>query len=175
MRKLSLLLLVLILLLAGCSNVEGTSEAGNEEEGNEGNQGNQEIKGYEFVYNDINIAMYDEATSTLESLGKEMDYFEAESCAFQGMDKIYTYGGFELHTHEIEGNDYISSIIFLDDSVSTKEGIYLYSSLDNVLEAYGEDYSEEHGLYTYELEDSKLSFLIEDDEVTSIEYMAIAE
>lgn len=172
MRKLSLLLLVLILMLAGCSSVEGTSEAG----GNDAiEENNQEVNGYEFEYDGITMAMYNEAAPILEGLGDEMDYFEAESCAFQGMDKIYTYGGFELHTHEIDGVDYVSSIIFLDDSVSTKEGIYLYSSLEDVLEAYGDNYSEEYGLYTFEKEDSKLSFLIEDDEVTSIEYMAVAE
>lgn len=165
MRKLSLLLLVVFLMLTACSNVD--SSIGKDE--------NQVVKGYDFEYNGITMGMYDEAAPILEDLGKEMHYFEAESCAFQGMDKIYTYGGFELHTHEMDEVDYVSSIIFLDDSVSTAEGIYLYSKLDDVLEIYGDNYFEEHGLYKYELGDSKLLFLIEDDEVTSIEYMAIVD
>ncbi|WBW98594.1 hypothetical protein [Oceanirhabdus sp. W0125-5] len=104
-----------------------------------------------------------------------MDYFEAPSCAFEGMGKVYTYSGFELHTYEISGVDYVAGVIFLDDSVSTKEGIYLYSKLDEVLEAYGQNYTESNGLYTYKLDKHKISFLVENDEVVSIEYMATAE
>ncbi|HHT51501.1 MAG TPA: hypothetical protein GXZ78_08600 [Eubacteriaceae bacterium] len=167
MKKI-IMLLVIVLLFVGCSNGENT--AGPVNNGEE-----QQSKGFEFVYNGITIRMYDEASQILEGLGEEVDYFEAESCAFQGMDKIYTYGPFELHTHEIDGIDHVSSIIFLDDSISTKEGIYLFSSLDEVLQAYGDNYTEEHGLYTYEMGNSKLLILIEDDEVVSIEYMAKTE
>ena len=91
------------------------------------------------------------------------------------MDKVYTYSGFELHTYEIDGVDYVASILFLDDSVSTKEGIYLYCSLDDVLSAYGDSYTKGLGLYTYELDKSQISFLIENDEVVSIEYNMATE
>lgn len=163
--------LLLALFLLGCSNGDDTSGPVNSEGKKE-----QENNGFGFIYKDTSIKMYDEAAPILDKLGKEVDYFEAESCAFQGMDKIYTYGAFELHTHEIEGVDHVSSIIFLDDSISTKEGVSLFSSFDDMMEVYGkEDYTEEHGLYTFEKGDSMLLLLIEDEEIVSIEYMAKVE
>lgn len=181
MKKFSIVLIVLVLLLAGCSNgkeITSNNPVDNSAPADSQDQGNAQETigdGYVFEYKGVSIAMHKEAAPILESLGDNMDYFEAESCAFQGMEKVYTYNGFELYTYEADGIDYIAAIMFLDDSVSTKEGIYLYSSLDDVLKAYGDDYSEELGLYTYEIDKSKISFLIENNEVTSIEYTAIPE
>lgn len=182
MKKIGLLLLVLILLLTGCGGKENTSK---DLDNNENNgisadspktpDNGKESKGYEFEYNGTIIAMNEKAAPILEKLGEPMDYFEAESCAFEGLDKIYTYSGFELHTYEIDGIDYVASVIFLDDSVSTKEGVYLYCGPDDVLSTYGNSYTKNLGLYTYGLDKSKISFLIEDDKVVSIEYAAITE
>lgn len=183
MKKTGLLLIVLILLLTGCGggeNVSGDLD-NNKDNGmpvnapKEPDNGNKSTDGYVFEYNGTAIAMNKKAAPILGGLGEHKDYFEAESCAFEGLDKIYTYGGFELHTYEIDGVDYVASVIFLDDSVSTKEGIYLYSDSDDVLSKYGDNYTKTLGLYTYELDKSKISFLIEDDKVVSIEYSAITE
>lgn len=67
------------------------------------------------------------------------------------------------------------SVVILDDSVSTKEGIYLYSDLDSLIEKYGDDYTKELNTYKYESGQSQLVFLVEDDEITSIEYLATME
>jgi len=182
MKKIGLLLMVLILLLIGCGGEKNTSEnPGDDKGGNEPVESikkpddEAEIEEYVFEYKGITIAMNEKAASILGRLGEPLDYFEAESCAFEGLDKIYTYSGFELHTYEIKGVDYVAAVMFLDDSVSTKEGAYLYSDLDDVLSKYDDNYVKDLGLYTYELNKSKISFLVEDDEVVSIEYNAITE
>ena len=182
MKKIGLLLIVLILLLTGCGGGENAS--GNLDDNGDNSMpmgsineldDDKESKGYVFEYNGTTIAMNEKAESILEDLGESIDYFEAESCAFEGLDKIYTYSGFELNTYEIDGVDYVASVLLLDDSVSTKEGIYLYSNLNDVLSTYGNNYTKNLGMYTYELNKSKISFLVEDDEVVSIEYNAITE
>lgn len=179
MKKIGLVIVISFLILVGCSNEEKLPVAPDDTSTNTSTTqttdtiDEKEEEGYVFENKDTIIAMNAEVAPILNSLGDAMDLFEAESCAFQGMERVYTYSGFELHTYEMDGIDYVSAIIFLDDSVSTKEGIYLYSSLEDVLEAYGEDYTQNLGLYVYEKGKSKLSFLIEDDEVVSIEYMAI--
>ena len=104
-----------------------------------------------------------------------MDSFEAPSCAFKGLEKNYTYNGFELHTYELSGVDYVASIVFLDDSVSTKEGIALNSDLKDVLKLYGNKYTKKSNSYTYLLDKSKISFIIENNKVTSIEYISFTE
>jgi hypothetical protein len=116
-----------------------------------------------------------DAAPIIEALGDPAQYFEAASCAFQGLDKIYTYNGFEINTYPNGDKDYISTVYFLDDSVTTDQGIYLGSTLDEVIDAYGEDYTQESGEYTYTLGQTKLAFIIEDETVTSITYSAIVE
>lgn len=182
MKRTGLLLIMLILLLTGCGGKENTSKDLDDNKDNsipvefaEKSDNDENSEGYVFEYNGTKVAMNGKADPILENLGEYIDYFEAESCAFGGLDKIYTYGGFELHTYETDGVDHVASVIFLDDSVSTKEGIYLYCGLDDVLLIYGDNHTKSSGMYTYELDKSKISFLVEDDKVVSIEYAAITE
>jgi hypothetical protein len=69
----------------------------------------------------------------------------------------------------------VSSVNLLDDTVTTKVGLYLGASLDDVFDAYGNDYTEENGFYTYTQGDSKLTFVVENDVVSAITYSAIVE
>jgi hypothetical protein len=163
------LIIILSLLLTGCG---GTQPAAGDAPGE---AGDDEPAGYVFETEGVVIAMHAEAQPILQKLGEAMEYFEAESCAFQGMERVYTYSGYELHTYEMDGVDYVAAVVFLDDSVSTKEGIYLFSSLEDMLGAYGDGYVKTNDMYSYEQGGSRLSFLVENGEVTSIEYMALTE
>lgn len=198
MIKKIILLIAAVLLLTGCSNkdkevpvsndtsaadVTGT-DLGKEEAETEGTASentvsegaaDDQVIDYPFVYNNVTIHMNSEAAQVVEALGESQDYFEAPSCAFQGLDKIYYYSGIELNTYPLDGVDYISSINLIDDSVSTVKGIYLGSSLEEVTTAYGDDFTEDMGLYTYTLGETELTFLIEGNVVTAITYMAILE
>jgi hypothetical protein len=154
--------IIVVLLLAGCS-------------GGEQVQSKPQDQGYVFNYNGIPIVVNTDVEPVLKELGEPLDYFEAESCAFQGLDKTYYYSGFELTTYPKDNTDYISSVYFMDDSVSTAEGIYIGSSVDDVLEAYGEDYTGGENAYIYTKGDSSLIIITENDEVISITYQALVE
>lgn len=169
MKKIGLIL-ILLLILTGCGN-DSNSVLNTAPE----KAGDTETRGYLFEVKGVAIAMHDEAEGVLQGLGSAMEYFEAESCAFQGMEKVYTYSGFELHTYEMDGVDYVAAIVFLDDSVATKEGVYLFSSLEDVLEAYGDSYTKTKDMYYYDLNRCRLAFLIEEGEVTFLEYQAIPQ
>jgi len=175
MKKL-ILVLVAMLLLVGCSS-KGKTDLDAEPEKGLDTTSEAETKevGFSFKNNDVTINMNVPAKETIDALGEPMDYFEAASCAFQGLDKIYYYSGFELSTYPNKDVDYISSVTFSDDSVSTIEGICLGSKLEDVLAAYGDDYKEELGLYTYTLGKTNLTFLIEDNLVASVNYLAVLE
>ncbi|MHB8062557.1 MAG: hypothetical protein ACYDG2_07990, partial [Ruminiclostridium sp.] len=131
--------------------------------------------GYAFEFKGTVIQMNEKAELILEKLGKSKDYFEAESCAFQGLDKTYTYNSFELFTYQIDDIDYVLSIRFLDDVVTTKEGIGLNSTLEQVIAAYGDKYTQKSGQYTFNKGKTNLSFIIENNVVTAVEYMAVVE
>ncbi len=136
-------------------------------------------KGYVFVYHDI--VLYDkkiksmlmemdaDAAPVIEQLGEANSYFEAPSCAFEGIDKMYTYGSFELDTYPTEDKDYISAVIFKDDSITTKEGVGIGDAREKMTEAYGEG-TEELGMTVYRKDDMKLCFILQEDSIVSIEY-----
>ncbi len=131
--------------------------------------------GYVFESGGIVIGMNDEAAAIVSGLGSWSNYAESPSCAYQGMDKIYTYPGFDLYTYVKDGVDYVNSVYFLDASVSTPEGLRLGSSVEEMLAAYGDGYTEEYGVYTYTKEKTSLTFIITDGVVEAIEYLAVVD
>jgi hypothetical protein len=191
--KKGLIILAAILLMAGCGKEKAVTTSGegvdltqaaSENTGNgtgedistgEDDASGETAQGYTFDSNGISIPMNVDAAPIVKALGDPVQYFEAASCAFQGLDKIYTYNGFEIYTYPNGDKDYISSLNFLDDSVTTVEGIYLGSTLEEVKAAYGEDYTQEASAYTYTLGQTELCFIIEEDTVTAITYSAIVE
>lgn len=184
MKKILYLALVMMLVFTGCGGQKQESDNSNQNneskenitsEDNSDSSQKEQAQGFEFEYNGVTIPMNVDAAPILEQLGDSMDYFEAPSCAFQGLDKIFYYSGFELSTYPQEDKDMVSSVNLLDDTVTTKEGLYLGASLDEVLDAYGNDYTEENGFYTYTQGDSKLTFVVENDVVSAITYSAIVE
>ena len=194
-KKLNLLLIAVCAALAvwGCGSdakvIEGevqTQGTGHEaaaaaEPGTESGDGaaaeeaaEQEItadyKGYAYVYHDVVIEMDAEAAPIVEALGEANFYFEAPSCAFEGIDKMYTYNSFEVDTYPMESKDYISSVIFKDDTITTVEGIGIGDSTAKVEEVYGSDWTDENGMMVYEKDGMKLCFIPEEESVASIEY-----
>ena len=179
---------VVMLLAAGCGNGEKTAEAGEgtaaeagggiplERDGGtieaDGQQaaGDTTGKGYVFTVNGVTMAIDAEAGPLTEQLGEPVSYFEGESCAFEGLDKIYTYSGFELYTYPKDGKDYVSAIVLTDDSVATAEGIAIGDSSEKLSQAYPGDGTEICGMLIYEKDDMKLVFIIQDGEIISIEY-----
>ena len=117
------------------------------------------------------VAVNADMADVLAELGEEQSYFEAESCAFEGLDKTYTYPGFVITTRPDGDKDYVNSIRLTDDTVTTGEGVYIGSSEADVKAAYGEDGGDAEGMLSYTAVDVTLNFILEDGVVTSIEYL----
>lgn len=127
-------------------------------------------KGYAFIYKDTVIEINAEAALILERLGEANSYFEAASCAFNGLDKMYTYSSFEMDTYPMEDKDYVSMILFKDDSIATTEGVSIGDPAEKITEIYGENPEKENGMVVYKKDGMKLCFILEDGSVSSIEY-----
>lgn len=125
------------------------------------------------VYKDCRLPMNAEFAPLLDFLGEPDSYFEAASCAFDGLDKTYTYAGLEIITYPNGDKDFISSVRILDNSVSTPEGITIGSTREEVAAACGEDFEEIGSQYVYEDGDATLNILFENDAAISVEYIAI--
>lgn len=130
------------------------------------------VKGYAFVYGDTAIEVDANMQPVLDAIGEPLSYFEAASCAFEGLDKIYTYAGVVINTYPQGDKDFVSSIILQDDSVSTAEGVCIGGTKQDMLNAYGDGYTEENGMLVYAKDGMKLCFIVKDDEITSIQYFS---
>ena len=119
--------LTLGVLLAGCGS--GKDAAG------DGKQQTGPASKYVFALDGVEVAVNADMAPLAEALGEPSDYFESESCAFQGLDKVYTYGGVIIRTYPQDGKDYVLSVELKDDAVPTREGIYIGADREAVLAA----------------------------------------
>jgi len=131
--------------------------------------------GFAFVTGDIIINMDDYMGDVLEALGEPFGVFEAPSCAFDGIDRIFQFAAVQIHTYPVDDRDYVHTIMVRDDSVSTAGGIFLGSSFNDLISAYGSDYEHEANMFVYTRSGTTLSFLVENDMVVSILYGLIMD
>ena len=171
-------------LLAGCGNDEHVIKGDSGNPASTGNNSGQAapsgqqgetgqsgaIAGYTFVSKGVTLPVDADAAALIEALGEPKSYFEAASCAFEGLDKFYSYSGFEVDTYPLDNKDYVSLIILKDDSVTTPEGASIGISRDDVIKAYGTDFQEQGDLIIYEKGGMKLCFIMQSGNVASIEY-----
>ena len=125
---------------------------------------------YTFTSGTTKIAIDADAAPILASLGEWRDYAESTSCAFEGLDKVYIYAGFELQTYPMGEKDYVYMIILQDDTVATEKGIRIGANTEAVIEAYGTPNLRMENLLMYNGNGMYLQFILRDGVVTSIQY-----
>lgn len=150
------------------SGNNSSGDGSNQATGGENQQATE--KGYVFKQGNVVVQIDAEAEAIIAALGEPISYFEAASCAFEGLDKMYTYNSFEVDTYPVDDKDYISAIIFKDDSITTAEGIAIGETRDRVEAVYGTDYEEQGSMIVYKKDGMKLSFIFEGGAVSSIQY-----
>lgn len=128
---------------------------------------------FSFTVNGTEVAINENMAEALAALGEPQSYFEAESCAFEGLDKTYTYAGFVITTYPDGEQDFINSIRLTDDSTATREGVYIGCTADQVRAAYGDAEDGPVGALSYTKGDAALNFILEGDVVISIEYLPV--
>ena len=167
MKKLLVLLLslILVLSLAACGT---TSDGGDDTQ--KPSASNE--PGYTFTAKGVKVEFDVLADDTLAALGEPKSYTESASCAFEGKDKTYGYGGYYITTYPNGDKDYIYSAWFEDDSVTTAEGIYIGSTKADVEAAYGAGCFEGDSA-TLTKGNTELLIIVEDGAVVSIQYQAI--
>lgn len=125
---------------------------------------------YVFSIKNTSVSIDQNMSEVLDALGEANSYFEAASCAFEGLDKTYTYSGFVITTRPDGDEDFVNSILLTDDSVTTTEGVYIGATQDEVLDTYG-DTQVENDVIQYTLGNTTLNFVLQDETVISIEYI----
>lgn len=168
-----LLILCMIFCLAACGGSGEKQPEKEPEKKNEDTPKETPADSFTFVYNKNQIRIDDDMAEVLKLLGKEKSYYEAESCAFKGLDKTYTYPSFIISTRPEGNKDYVLSIQLLDDSVTTYDGLYIGCTEQQVKDKLGEGLE---GILSYSNGNEKmevfLDFVVQNGVVTSISYSA---
>ena len=125
---------------------------------------------YQITYKGVTLYVNENMADVLDALGEPDSYFESESCAFQGMAKVYNYGSVVINTYPENDADYILTIELKDDIVETEEGIVIGSTRDEVVAAYGEADQENSTSLSYVKGHCTLAFIMENEVVSAITY-----
>ena len=133
--------------------------------------GQPAVSTYVFRSGESTVAIDQDMAEVLAALGEPKSYFEAESCAFEGMDKTYTYSGFVITTRPDGEKDFVNSIALTDDSAATPEGLYIGSSAADVTAAYGQSAGATNTFIPYTKGNTSLNFVLSGGKVISIEYL----
>lgn len=120
-------------------------------------------------YRDIELTVGMAADEVIAQLGDDYTMTEAESCAGQGTDRMYTYPSVRLYVFApVNGIAVISSVSYTDDGVATADGLRIGSTAEEVVAAMGEPDEQNEARLIYRLEDAVLTFGLRDDVVVSV-------
>lgn len=137
-------------------------------------EGEEVVEAYSFVYDNQTLTVGDEFKDYL--IAAEYNVSEVANCAFASANQVYTYDDLEIVPATVDEKRVIYSVYFITLEVSTEEGIKLGDSLDDVLNTYGDNYEQPlTNKYVYTKGKTELSFIFDDDVVTSIEYTLLVD
>lgn len=140
----------------------------------ENNKENKEKTTLSIKYKNVELVPGTEFSEN--KINEEANLSEIQSCAFDGVDKVYTYENLEITVASVNGKDTVYSVYFDNDEIETAEGLKVTDTKDKMIEKYGTEYKEELGRkYIYVNGNVELSFIIENDIITAIEYTLVTE
>ena len=96
--------------------------------------------------------------------------FQVPSCAIEGTDNVYNYGTIEVTAFDDGTGEVIYSVYIMDANTPTNEGLYIGDMLEDIVAAYGEDYTREGDQITYQKGDTLLIIILSGDYVQSIDF-----
>lgn len=146
-------------------------QAGEKQVTEPGQAGESVEGGYCFNIQGIPVRVDMDMDELAPKLGEAKSVFEAPSCAGEGISYIYNFIDYEIETYPAtDGKNRIAYVILKDDMVSTSEGIDLSMTKEEVILTYGEEYGETENAIIYEKDGMKLHFILDGDNIASIEY-----
>lgn len=175
MKKTTIGIIILVLVIAMIAVIYFVKSGNTQTKQTNGETQNNTQQTAKFTLQDNEKNLTPGQVFTKENFGVEQSYSEIPSCAFQGTDKVYNYGAYEITTSDINGKETIYSTYLLDDSIKTPEGVKIADDKNAMITAYGENYQQNGNEYIYTDGIVNLSFIIENDTIMSIQYVMVTE
>lgn len=167
------MVMVMSVGLLACGENDGNIAVNQE---NQSQNHQSEEKGYVFESAGTAIEIDTKVDTYTSKLGEPKGgYYEAKSCAFDGLDKFWYYDGFTIQAYQKDGEDLVYMVSLTDDTVKTKEGVKIGDTKDKMISVYGSGYKVNGTMYFYEAGNMMLEFTVKDDTILSIVYMLKAE
>lgn len=176
-KKITGFLLVLsglALLLTGCGANEQTQNSGAPASGAAA-VGSFSAEDIALVIDGKTYRCAEDVSTLLKDLGEEYTYSEAISCAYDGLDKTYTFENADVYTYPDGEIDRVFEITVYSGDVSTPKGLKIGDSVSRLEELYGTGYEEAGITLIYQLpakqenaEGASLYVTVENDVIASI-------
>ena len=131
------------------------------------NKNTKEITSYYLTYNNVDIKLNNTFNNYLSVLDNYNDSRESDS-RYPG--RLYYYDNFQIETYYDGNVERIKSILFTGDNIYTNEGIGLGDSEDYITKTYNQPTIYKNNVYQYELNDTRLTFIVANEKIISIEY-----
>lgn len=129
----------------------------------------EQPKSLSLSYRGVELTVGAAADGVISALGSDYTMTEADSCAGQGVDRMYTYPSVRLYVFvSAEGKAVISSVSYTDDGAQTADGLRIGSSAEQVIAALGEADETSDARLIYRGEGSVLTFGLRDSVVVSV-------
>lgn len=174
MKKIGFIILIAVIVIIGGVEIYFTTQKSNIKTSTS-SESKKENSESQFLLKDNGKEIILGEVFSKDVLGEEESYSEIASCAFEGLDKTYTYANYEITTFPDGNEDRIYTIYFLNTEIATTEGIKISDSMDQMINTYGENYTVQGNQYTYTKGKTNLEFIVENGVITSIQYSYHAE
>ena len=136
-------------------------------------------QGGDFAQEDLSLTVEGQTfdcdtniTQVIDALGEDYDYAEGMSCAYDGLDKTFSYSEAEFYTNPLEEGDMVTEIYTQDPSVTTSKGLAVGGTREEVIAAYGQPDEDDGYTLIYRLSDEvgepSLCFDLDGDQVMAI-------
>ena len=177
MKKVLIVIIAIIVIVAICVGVyfltNGSKETNSPAENGVNTAENSSENTIKLEYEGKD--MTPGAVFSRDIFGEELTYSEVPSCAGQGTDKVYNYDSYEITAYQDGDQEKIYSVYFIDDQITTTEGVKISDDSSIMFEKYGDNYEQTGNQYTYTSGNVNLSFIVENDFIRSITYTLVIE
>ena len=126
-----------------------------------------EITQYYLTYNNIDIKLNTDFSNYIATLDSYNDSRESDS---NTPGSIYYYDKFQIETYYDGNIERVKSILFTSEDIYTNEGLGIGDSEKYIIQTYNQPTRYNNNIYYYELNDTSISFIVENNKIISIEY-----
>lgn len=120
------------------------------------------------------ISLNENMEEVQKKVGKEKQLTEAESCVYNGKEKIYEYDDFTIKTYPKDNEDYVSSITINSKNEKVSGNVQVGSKVEDIKSEYP-NAEKTPSVYILDQDEYGRSYSYTDDTVTSIELYVIVQ